>query len=168
MTEVIHQPDTEEYFRGNIDIVLDRYHILKKGNDNLTNQLKDTQTKIQTTSYEHNKFMKEKQNSILQNNNTVLEYQKSLEEIHKQIQNDESKEEFIINQANEKIAEWGQVELAIKNIHVRALAVKKYKSRPKPDESHNDVCTDLINKLEDIKLRMFDLYKLTDSFEERD
>jgi hypothetical protein len=46
LTEVIHQPDTEEYFRGNIDIVLDRYHILKKGNDNLTKQLHGTQTQF--------------------------------------------------------------------------------------------------------------------------
>merc|ERR1712096_46186 len=101
--------------------VLTRYYILKKGNDNLTKQLHDTQTKIETTSYEHNKFMREKQDKILQNNNTVLEYQKLLEEIQEQIQNDESKEEFIIKQANYKIAQWGQVEFAIKNIHTRAL-----------------------------------------------
>jgi len=146
LAEVIQQTGTDEYFGGDIDNVVARYKILKKGNDNLTKQLQDTHSKIESTSFNHAKFVKEKQNDIVTYNNKLLELQIHIEDTQKQIQEDESKEEEIINSANEKIAEWGQVELAIKNLHVRALALKRNRGWKKSEETSD--CEDLLNRLE--------------------
>jgi len=140
--------DTTEYFED-IENVLKRYETLEAAHQDLRKRVEEATMQTEEQSKHLADFIKTSQTTTLVSNSEIASHQKMLDHLRLEAQDEEGELYRLGSDRKDRLRQLGEIEMAIQNIHLRALSARG----PAPDSaSEHSVLLDAVqHRILDLK-----------------